>query len=304
MRTLSNPACQIQHRLLDTLPGVELVQARYQQFSFDKHVHDDLHIGVVDVGAQQFMHKGQRYLLAPKRLSIINPDEVHDGQAANDSDYQVQLLRISTTSLALFAQSMGYQPQEFFLRGPEIEDAELYQQLLTLHYAAAQQGTPLALDSLLVDILSHLLKRYGEHAGDIVGSARFSPRMLAQLKDYLLTDLSRSYRLTELAALFALSEHQFLRRFRQTLGITPHAYLLALRVDYARQLLRTNQPLSMVATQAGFYDQSHLTHAFKRRYNITPARYRQQLQQCAVFYNTAINGTRKLSSSMNVELTH
>ncbi|MCH1927047.1 AraC family ligand binding domain-containing protein [Shewanella sp. C32] len=285
---MSEPAVTIQHRLVDSLPGVELVQANYQQFSFDRHVHDDIHIGVVDIGAQRFMHKGQHYLLAPERISLINPDEVHDGQGMHDQHYRVQLLRISSAALAEFGRSLGVSRSELFLRGPEIEDAELYQQLLALHYAHQHRdsSSPLAQDSQMTAVLALLLQRYAQQT-----TAKHHPEPLArvqlqQLKQYLLADLSKPHRLAELAALFDLSEYQFLRRFRASIGMTPHAYVLALRVDYGRQLLKQRLALTDAATLAGFYDQSHFTHAFKRRYNLTPAVYQQQLHQTAVFYKT------------------
>lgn len=282
------PAVTIQHRLLDSVPGVELVQANYQQFSFDRHVHDDIHIGVVDIGAQRFMHKGQHYLLAPKRISLINPDEVHDGQGVNDSHYRVQLLRIPSAALAEFARGLGVSHCELFFRGPDIEDAALYQQLLALHYGHQRGETALQLaqDSRITAVLAHLIQRYAQQATPTMKLQPLSRAELQRLKQYLLADITQPHRLGQLAALFDLSEYQFLRRFRASMGLTPHAYLLALRIDYARQLLKQRLALSEVATLAGFYDQSHFTHAFKRRYNLTPAVYQQQLRNSAVFYKT------------------
>jgi AraC-like DNA-binding protein len=61
------------------------------------------------------------------------------------------------------------------------------------------------------------------------------------------------------------------RHFRCTIG----ERIRVLRVDYAaRLLLQTDQTLSEVALQAGFYDQSHFTTAFRRHLGITPAAYR------------------------------
>ncbi|MCD8476194.1 MAG: AraC family ligand binding domain-containing protein [Shewanella fodinae] len=87
---MSAPA--IEHQLLTPVSGIELVRARYQGFAFDRHVHADFHIGVVDCGAQRFMHRGSQYLLAPGRISLINPDEVHDGEGLNKALYQVRLI--------------------------------------------------------------------------------------------------------------------------------------------------------------------------------------------------------------------
>jgi AraC-like DNA-binding protein len=48
-----------------------------------------------------------------------------------------------------------------------------------------------------------------------------------------------------------------------------------LRVEWAAsRLVSSDTPLSRLALEAGFVDQSHFTRAFKGRFGITPARYR------------------------------
>jgi transcriptional regulator GlxA family with amidase domain len=55
--------------------------------------------------------------------------------------------------------------------------------------------------------------------------------------------------------------------------MTPHAYQTHLRVRHARFLLRTGLPIAHTATEAGFYDQAHLTRHFKRIVGIPPGQY-------------------------------
>ncbi|MBO1272658.1 AraC family transcriptional regulator [Shewanella sp. 4t3-1-2LB] len=276
MFILSAPA--IEHQLLTPVSGIELVRARYQGFAFDRHVHADFHIGVVDCGAQRFMHRGSQYLLAPGRISLINPDEVHDGEGLNKALYQVRLLRISGAAWAQFAQQLGYAAEPYF-NGPEIVDQPLYRGLLQLHQLVNQpHGAPIAVDGLLLELMSALIKRHGDSQRRSVAIAGgLTAWQITLLKDFLYADLAANHRLQTLAQLFQLNEFQFLRRFRRSFGMTPHAYILALRVDYARQLLAAGNDVATAASAAGFYDQSHLHHYFKRRYNLTPALYRRQL---------------------------
>ena len=53
----------------------------------------------------------------------------------------------------------------------------------------------------------------------------------------------------------------------------PHAYQTQLRVRHAKSLLQARLPIALVATEAGFYDQAHLTRHFKRIVGVTPGRY-------------------------------
>lgn len=53
----------------------------------------------------------------------------------------------------------------------------------------------------------------------------------------------------------------------------PHAYQINVRLDRAKDLLLRGWPISEVAREAGFYDQSHFTRYFKRLVGVTPGSY-------------------------------
>ena len=58
------------------------------------------------------------------------------------------------------------------------------------------------------------------------------------------------------------------------MGLTPHNWLIQLRLERACLLLRLpNQNLAQVAANVGFYDQSHFNRAFRKWYGITPSQY-------------------------------
>jgi AraC family transcriptional regulator len=77
-----------------------------------------------------------------------------------------------------------------------------------------------------------------------------------------------------------LSVSHFSRRFRQTVGVAPHKWLLSFRVDLAKNLLRKQEKtLSDVALVCGFADQSHFTRVFTRMTGISPGAWRRGLGQ-------------------------
>ena len=84
--------------------------------------------------------------------------------------------------------------------------------------------------------------------------------------------------LTELAQIARLSTYHLIRAFRAEIGLTPHAYLVDVRVRRARDLLRVGQAPAEVALGVGFADQAHLTRAFKSRIGVTPGAYRRALR--------------------------
>ncbi len=76
-----------------------------------------------------------------------------------------------------------------------------------------------------------------------------------------------------------LSARGFARRFRQASGVTPIAYLQAVRLEAARTLLvATGDPVESIADTVGYADVSFFRRLFKRHTGMTPAAYRRRMQ--------------------------
>ena len=87
--------------------------------------------------------------------------------------------------------------------------------------------------------------------------------------------MPRSF-LETLVALAGMSTSRFECIFVETFGMPPLRYVNLMRVNAARSLLEnTDKLLSEIATETGFFDQSHLTRVFKKERGITPGQYRR-----------------------------
>ncbi len=85
--------------------------------------------------------------------------------------------------------------------------------------------------------------------------------------------LGQPLTLAELADLAGLSIWRFATVFRQQVGVSPHRYICRLRVERAQALIREGVPAATAASEAGFYDQSHLSRHFKSICGMTPGQY-------------------------------
>ncbi len=80
----------------------------------------------------------------------------------------------------------------------------------------------------------------------------------------------------DLARLASMSPYHFLRVFRILIGITPHRYLIQMRLQRAAgELRRGADPIAAIAFASGFSDLSTFNHAFHRTFGLTPSRYRE-----------------------------
>jgi AraC family transcriptional regulator len=100
------------------------------------------------------------------------------------------------------------------------------------------------------------------------------PAKARRVIDYIEANMESDLRLAELGAVAEISRAHFARAFRNTVGMTPHAFVLQRRVARALELL-TSRSLSIneVAVRCGFADQAHLTRVFKSRFGYPPSQY-------------------------------
>ncbi|WP_426752469.1 helix-turn-helix domain-containing protein [Myxococcus sp. Y35] len=109
-----------------------------------------------------------------------------------------------------------------------------------------------------------------------------SPAALHRVKLYVEAHLARRILVGELARRAGLSVFHFTRAFRQSTGMTPHAWVQQRRVERARGLLsQSSLPLGDIALAVGFSSQSHFTTVFRRITGLTPAVIRRDRRRRA-----------------------
>ena len=141
-------------------------------------------------------------------------------------------------------------------------------------------GVALAVARLLVVFL----KRPGGQAqfSGALSAQQASRPALRELQAWIAGHLSDDLSVPTLAARANLSERSFARAFQREVGQTPAAYVEALRIERARNLLEDGAPsVEAVARQTGFKSPEVLRRAFQRRVGVSPAAYRERFRLAA-----------------------
>jgi transcriptional regulator of acetoin/glycerol metabolism len=101
------------------------------------------------------------------------------------------------------------------------------------------------------------------------------PAAMRRVREYVETHMSESIDLAALAGIAGLSLYHFARAFKQSVGMTPHHYLVQRRVERAQEMLaRVELSLAEIALATGFADQSHFARQFRQRFGMTPGQFR------------------------------
>lgn len=101
-------------------------------------------------------------------------------------------------------------------------------------------------------------------------SALIAPALTRIAADYARNDLS----VANLAAECGISEVYFRKIFLDRMGVSPKEYIIAMRIDYAKQLLASGQlSVGEVSNLCGYGEPCHFSREFTRRVGISPSRY-------------------------------
>jgi AraC family transcriptional regulator len=118
-----------------------------------------------------------------------------------------------------------------------------------------------------IDILAtrHTMKSRAKPNGPLTTD------ILKRLKEFVLEHLDEALDVATLAKMTNRSQFHFSRTFTRTVGVSPHRYVVHLRLQRAVEMVRDGKfGLAQIAAKTGFADQSHLTRWVRRVHGVSP----------------------------------
>ena len=221
----------------------------------------------------------ERALIGPGRF-CVTPGEVnaHWQHSGNPEILQLYLRQSVYDRAAeeMFGQTAPITPR-FAIVDPLLE------QLALAVLNALRDGD--ADDRLYIETIAQLIgahlarahsARAKTHSQEASRSTACRSARVRHLLDYIEQHLGEDLSLEALAAEVSLSPLYFARAFRSAVGKSPHQYVVARRIEHARQLLAgTTMPIADISLASGFSSQSHLSNWFRRLVGVSPAAYRK-----------------------------
>ncbi|MEL6151876.1 MAG: AraC family transcriptional regulator [Chloroflexota bacterium] len=262
-----------------TLPqmhDLRFMRANYVRHSFKPHAHDYYVLGIIETGLQSFTHRKALHVTRPGRLIVINPGEVHTGEAAAENGFAY---RASYPTVSLMHSILS----EFHARGDRLpafgssllHDEQLYTWFQQIHHRSEFPEETLVIDESLTGFLVTLVQRHSQNA-DFLPVYRSAPQAVAMACNYIEAYYATSISLDDLSKLVNISPYHFVRLFRRHMGMPPHKYLENVRIRHAERMLAAGTPIVDVAMMTGFSSQPHLTRTFKRFMGTTPGEFARQ----------------------------
>ena len=259
------------------------------------HFHDEYLICAQLAGHEECQVAGKLHTFSAGDLVLINPQQVHTGNARGSNDLSYITLYVDRRVVHELADELEA-PQrspEFTLVRAAGRPAlsEHLRDLLAIVRGDRSQGTGptgqvasdpahgLDVEAALRRVLAGAFGEFSNLRAPLVRSTnRVSHRKIARVLEHIRAldpeHNPTAVTLDQLAAIAELSKFHFLRQFTQVVGITPGAYLRTLRLCHAaRKLRQRNASILEVALSVGFADHPSFSRAFARHMGMTPSQY-------------------------------
>ncbi|HEX8807979.1 MAG TPA: AraC family transcriptional regulator [Xanthobacteraceae bacterium] len=202
----------------------------------------------------------------------INPAG-YDFAADADEDVEILVVAVDPGRMAL-AAAEGALPEAQLIERLGGEDPALFALARTLAFENVHNYPSGALSwneaaSSFVDGL------VGGHTMAMPARSRgmLGKDQLRRLRDYVAAHLDEPIGVEALADLAGRSPFHFTRVFTRSVGMTPHRYVVHLRLQRAIELVREGRSgLAEIAARTGFADQSHLSRWVRRVHGVPLSR--------------------------------
>ena len=152
-------------------------------------------------------------------------------------------------------------------------------QWLLIELREKQAGSNLYSESLIAMLMIHLLRNHTTTEPKLTNyTGGLARHKLRKAIAFINDNLDRNIKLAEIAALVEMSSYHFGKMFKQSIGVTPHQYLVRQRLAKAKRLLRdSSMAIADIGYLVGYKNSSHFSKVFHRHVKSTPKAYRQAL---------------------------
>jgi AraC-like DNA-binding protein len=199
----------------------------------------------------------------------VAPYDVHAEGSEAVSEARWRALYVAPSLVARLYQKVIGQPSPGAprFRDPVITDPAAALELRSLLLAGEPETTELH------RWLEQFLNRHA-----VVANATRHPPAVERAREYLEERPTQAVSLPEIGAVAGITTSHLVRSFSRAVGLPPRSYHTQVRLARAERLLAEGKPVTWVAYECGFADQSHLSRRFKESHGLTPSAFQAQVR--------------------------
>lgn len=251
---------------------VLLYKGHFNTFEFDKHVHDDYTITLVQEGEMKAFLNGFSHSFYKPTILTLNPDEVHACKTLNEEGYKYNSIYFNSSLLSkIYGEK---EASNMYFKDSILENKQIHQQLTSLvSNDENNMISKIDFECEFIDILKNIM--YLNTNSNTNLNTYKNDNLITKAKEFINDNFSLDLTLDDISSELDISKYHFLRLFKEKTYLSPHSYLMIKRVEKAKQSLQNGESIVSTAQLCGFNDQSHLHRRFKALTGLTPGNYQK-----------------------------
>ena len=261
-----------------------LFENKYNNFSFPKHFHETFLIEIIERGTEKFYSNGSNYTnVKCDTLVLINPGGIHTGGGGSINDAEL-VCKVFYPELDAWKKIIG---ESFSIsndlsslrfKPSVVHDNLIANNIKALFSLSQHDPNSLLLKEIYHQVMFDLLSRHMSSTISLDENYKKYASAIKRSVDYINDQLSDKLLLDDIARTAFISPFHFLRVFKKFTGITLHQYILSLRIERAKVLLRQKNTIGITLSKTGFLDQAHFTKVFKKITGLTPKQFKDAVK--------------------------
>lgn len=239
---------------------------------------EDYHI-VLPVETPPPILLGKReFEIARNKIVVFNPDVKVFCKQNNSVTSRYYTLTIKKQFLSDIAENMGLNPNVSFSNVENPSSNNIRQAINNFKQEIENYGnvSSMIVDSLSIQIAAALLRELHSN----VNTGRFcntaGDGYIKNAKEYIQEYYNSNISIKDMCREIHITPYHFIRLFKEKTGITPHEYLLKLRIENAKLMIKRNEDnITIISKKCGFVNSTHFSTTFKRLTGVSPLQFKK-----------------------------
>lgn len=246
---------------------------------FFKRMHnhpDSVELLLINEGEGVYNIDGVNRKVSPHSIVIYNKGVWHEERTINTSNTKMQYVALSNIKI-------NNLPDDHIIKkgiNPVIKINNFlvfknYFEEIVYEKRIKDIGSEIIANSLANILVEKLLRILYNQNTKVKESNSY--KLTQEMKHYIQENHHQNITLKKLSDTFFLSPYYLSHLFKSVTNISPIQYLIAYRLDVSKHLLiTTNLPISKIALNVGYDNIPHFQNTFKKKFNISPGKFREQ----------------------------
>lgn len=232
---------------------------------FASHLHAMLEMVYVKSGRLVLVLNGQKLTIQAGQAGVVFPNQIHGYETSEPNETDLFLFRGSV--LGSIVKRIAHQQPARPIVEVDPRTRDLLQELASGSDAQSQDLSQALLHLAFARMLDDLCLEDCP--------AAVPEDLTAQMIGYISVHFTQPLTLEKIAQALHINKFSLSRQFCTTMGMGLRTYINCMRVDYAKELLRTtSMPITQLALECGFENQRTFNRSFLKLMGITPKEYR------------------------------